>query len=61
VNSIYDLLIYPTEGTYDIKDVTLIFMTAKGERKRKLLENDTPQFSEEELTKWIESKRLFYE
>ena len=61
VNSIYDLLIFPTVNTYDIKDVTLVFMTSKGERKRKLLEDDIPQFKEEELMKWIESGRLFYE
>jgi hypothetical protein len=62
VTSIFDLLIFPTENTYDVKDVTLIFHTRGGVEVRKpLLVNGEPQYDEEFLDKWIKSNRLEYE
>ena len=58
VKRIYDLLIYPTEGLYRIKDVDLIFHTKKGEVIKPLLVEGQPQFDEEFLDKWIKSNRL---
>lgn len=61
VSSIFDLIIYPVEELYEIKDVNLIFHTRKGEVKKPLLVEGKPQFKEDYLHKWIINRRLEYE
>jgi hypothetical protein len=61
VKTIFDLLIYPTERLYDVKDVDLIFHTKIGEVRKPLLIEGRPQYDEEFLDKWIKSNRLEYE
>lgn len=61
VRRIFDLLIYPTDNLYDVKDVTLIFHTRKGQVRKPLLVDGEPQYDEEFLDKWIKSGRLEYE
>ena len=61
VSRIYDLLTYPTENLYDVRDVYLIFHTRKGQVKKPLLVDGEPRYDEEFLDKWIKSGRLEYE
>ena len=58
VRNIFDLLIFPTEGLYKVKDVDLIFHTSRGEESHPLLVDGEPQYDEEFLDKWIKSNRL---
>lgn len=61
MNSIFDLLDFPTRHTYDIKDVDLIFITENGEDVKSLLVYGEPRFHETELKPWIDEGKLFYE
>lgn len=57
VNSIYDLVKFPTKFTYEPKDVILII----GDREQPLLnEQGEARFTEEQLTPAIEKGMLWY-